>query len=57
MLKISQFLQKFCEDYRSEINRDVSSKILNIGLKRNVKDMIVILKPVVETIDFVQKNY
>ncbi|GBN39480.1 hypothetical protein AVEN_243334-1 [Araneus ventricosus] len=49
-------LTKVCEDHRSEIDRDITNKILNIGLKRNVEDTIGNLKPVAEAIDIVQKN-
>lgn len=55
-IKNWSILTKVCEDHRSEIDRDIANKILNIGLKRNVEDMIKNLKPVAEAIDNMQKN-
>lgn len=55
-LKNWSILTKVCEDHRAEIDNEISSKILNIGLKRNVEDMIAILKPIATAIDVVQKN-
>lgn len=49
-------LFKICEDHRDKIDDNVQSKVANVMLKRNVEDMIAILKPISVTLDKVQRN-
>ena len=49
-------LINICEDHRSKIDRDIIYKILKIGFKRNVEDMIAVLKPVVKAINVLKKK-
>ncbi|GBM89906.1 hypothetical protein AVEN_84292-1 [Araneus ventricosus] len=55
-IKNWSILTKVCEDHRYEIDRDIANKILNIGLKRNVEDMIGNLKTVAEAIDIIVRK-
>ena len=43
--------------WKSQVwDRDIANKILNIGLKRNMEDMIAVLKPVAGAIDIFLKK-
>lgn len=47
---------RICEDNREKIDSNVQGKVTNFMLKRNVEDMITILKPISVTLDKMQSN-
>ncbi|XP_067412762.1 heterogeneous nuclear ribonucleoprotein U-like protein 1 isoform X2 [Emydura macquarii macquarii] len=49
-------LIKLCEENRDKIDGSISSKVSNIGLKRNVEDMLSILKPISIASNKLQRN-
>lgn len=54
--KAWSILLKICDEHQDAIDKTVQNIVSNIGLKRNVDDMINQLKPISCALDKVQKN-
>ena len=49
-------LVKVCEEYRHEINGNISNKVKNYSIKRNAEDLLVRLKPISIALDQIQRD-
>lgn len=47
---------RICEENRQTIDKDIQSKVGNVGIKRNAEDLLLILKPISIALDTVQSN-
>lgn len=49
-------LLKICEENRETIDKDIQTKVGNVGIKRSAKDLLLLLKPISVSLDTVQNN-
>lgn len=49
-------LVKICEEHRNDIDRDISTLVSNISIKRNAEDLLGRLKPISCALDLIQQD-
>ena len=55
-IKNWSILMQIAEENRDSIDEDIRSKIMNMGIKRNVEDLLLRLKPISVALDRVQRD-